>query len=914
MWAYVTGLICSGAFTMGLLFLFYRIGGFYPFGDKTISWCDMNQQVVPLLNDFKDILAGRASFLYSLGNAGGMNFWGVFFFFLASPFSFLVVFVPKSSMLLFMNILTALKLGTCSITCCWYLLKHDTKPSFCVLLSVLYALSGYTMMFYQNVIWLDCMYLFPLLMLSYEDLLSRDRILPYIAAMSAMMVVNYYIGYMVVLFTLLYFGLSLLTVSKPVRMKAAVTFTAGSLVAAGITCIVWLPSFLQYVSSGRSFELIDSLANADFLTNLGTTIPFFFPSAILIILIISSLFHYEKKSSPIPSLYRKLLLMMLPAVLIEPINRMWHTGNYQAYPLRYGFMIIFLMTALSAFELSDIDKVPAKAKETAGTKIKDRKTGAVRSNMITGLLFPVLLIFLICLYAYFSQRFVTSHYTEMTHYTQSLWGNLESTQAQAVLLLLSSILFYFILLGFRKHFYPALIFSLMSLMLFSVDSYANVRTYMFSGDYLNHNYDYQQAIDLQNFKAPLSDTKSFFRLKLYRKYFDVNMLSNLGYPTLSHYTSLTSQDYMFAMKKLGYSSYWMEVGGYEGTTLSDAVMSVAYQVEWLNSKTPLYQNETYQISQSGPYLPLGIPTSKDLSDTNDIQDLPRYNVQKLLFDKLFPDQESPLSAYQPTSLENVTMHQNVTGSYELRKTSTDKTVIHYSIPVKGRQALYFDAFDRLSNAVSERINNSFCIYVNDLPLLEKYPTSLNNGIIDLGTFENETVTVDITLLQDVTLSSYGVFGIDQDLLTKAVSGKLTLDLKENSDHRSFSAAYTAPTDENVFLSLPYDEGIQVTVDGKKVPVTHAFLGFCQFSLSKGRHQIDISYTPPGLKTGLLISVLALALALAAGLVPAFSKALGRLRQSSVIQTVSVIMVLLLFVLVILFVYLIPVVINLYGSL
>ena len=30
-WAYVTGLICSGAFTIGLLFLFYRIGGFYPF-------------------------------------------------------------------------------------------------------------------------------------------------------------------------------------------------------------------------------------------------------------------------------------------------------------------------------------------------------------------------------------------------------------------------------------------------------------------------------------------------------------------------------------------------------------------------------------------------------------------------------------------------------------------------------------------------------------------------------------------------------------------------------------------------------------------------------------------------------------------------------------------------------------------
>jgi len=898
-WAYVTGLICSGAFTIGLLFLFYRIGGFYPFGDKTVSWCDMNQQVVPLLNDFKDILSGRSSIFYSLENAGGMNFWGVFFFFLASPFSFLVVFVPKSSMLLFMNILTALKLGTCSITCCWYLLKHDTRPTFSVLLSALYALSGYSMMFYQNIIWLDCMYLFPLLILSFETLLSENKIIPYIAAMSAMMVVNYYIGYMVVLFTLLYFGSSLLTVSKQARQKAAVSFTAGSIAAAGITCVVWLPSFLQYLSSGRSSDLIQSLISADFLTNLGTTIPFFFPSAILIIIIVSGIFRQSKMTSPYTSFYWKLLLMMLPAVLIDPINRMWHTGNYQAYPLRYGFIVIFLLTALSAFELNDMDKKADT--DTAG------------SGMVTGVLYPMLLIFLICLYAYFSRRYVTSHYTEMTHYTQSLWGNLESTQAQVVLLLLSSILFYFILLGFRKHFYHALIFSLMSLMLFSVDSYANVRTYMFSGDYLNHNYDYQQAVDLENFKAPLSDTKSFFRLKLYRKYFDINLLGSLGYPTLSHYTSLTSQDYMYAMKKLGYSSYWMEVGGYEGTDLSDAALSVAYQVEWLNSKTPLYQNQTYQVSTSGSYLPLGIPTSKDLSDTNDLTDLTRYDVQELLFDKLFPGQTSPLTSYEPTFLENVTMHKNVTGSYELMKTATGKTVLHYSIPVKGRQALYFDAFDRLSNAVTERINNSFCIYVNDLPLQEKSPTSLNNGIIDLGTFENETVNVDITLLQNVTLASYGVFGIDCDLLDKAVSAKLTLDLKENRDHRSFSSTYTAETDENVFLSLPYDKGVHVTVDGNSVPVSRAFMGFCQFSLTKGYHQIRVYYMTPGLKTGLLITVLFLALTLAAFLVPVLSRALERLRNSSLIQTASVIFVLALFILVILFVYLIPVVINIYGN-
>ena len=58
---------------------FFAINGFFPFGTSSISWCDMTQQVIPLLCDFKDILSGDDGFFLSLQNAGGMNFFGVFF-------------------------------------------------------------------------------------------------------------------------------------------------------------------------------------------------------------------------------------------------------------------------------------------------------------------------------------------------------------------------------------------------------------------------------------------------------------------------------------------------------------------------------------------------------------------------------------------------------------------------------------------------------------------------------------------------------------------------------------------------------------------------------------------------------------------------------------------------------------------
>lgn len=75
----------------------------------------MNQQVLPFLLDLKDILSGQGNLFLNMQNGGGMNFWGVFLFFLSSPFSLLTVFVDKQDMQLFMNVLVALKMAACAL-------------------------------------------------------------------------------------------------------------------------------------------------------------------------------------------------------------------------------------------------------------------------------------------------------------------------------------------------------------------------------------------------------------------------------------------------------------------------------------------------------------------------------------------------------------------------------------------------------------------------------------------------------------------------------------------------------------------------------------------------------------------------------------------------------------------------------
>ena len=58
----------------GIIFLLICKGNeLYPFGNKTIAWCDMDQQGIPLLSQFKDGLEGKKGFTYNLANAGGMS-------------------------------------------------------------------------------------------------------------------------------------------------------------------------------------------------------------------------------------------------------------------------------------------------------------------------------------------------------------------------------------------------------------------------------------------------------------------------------------------------------------------------------------------------------------------------------------------------------------------------------------------------------------------------------------------------------------------------------------------------------------------------------------------------------------------------------------------------------------------------
>ena len=65
-------------------------------------------------------------------------------------------------------------------------------------------------------------------------------------------------------------------------------------------------------------------------------------------------------------------------------------------------------------------------------------------------------------------------------------------------------------------------------------------------------------------------------------------------------------------------------------------------------------------------------------------------------------------------------------------------------------------------------------------------------------------------------------------------------------------------------SIPYSDGWQATVNGKKVPLLRTNTAFIGIKLPAGVHHVELSYHTPGLKLGIIISAIGIIITLVSG--------------------------------------------------
>ncbi|MBR6487887.1 MAG: YfhO family protein [Clostridiales bacterium] len=215
----------------------------YPTGQYSFILSDLKAQYAPFLalNRARILsLAGGSDHLisnltYSFQLGLGKNFMGTFGYYMASPLNLIYLLFDVSQIDLVVIILVILKLclGSAFMTLFLGTRAADPKTKWPVLLGISYAFSLYAQAFAFQIMWLDGYMLLPLLLYFTERFITRRRYAGLIITLLVLFVSNYYISYMVGIFSFLYLIVRLIELKTDV--KKAVGTVVRFVLTAGFT-------------------------------------------------------------------------------------------------------------------------------------------------------------------------------------------------------------------------------------------------------------------------------------------------------------------------------------------------------------------------------------------------------------------------------------------------------------------------------------------------------------------------------------------------------------------------------------------------------------------------------------------------------------------------------------------------------
>ena len=189
------------AFSVAFFIALAIAGHVYPFGDNSFLTNDLKYQYIDFFAWFRRVLLGEANLRYSFSQGLGMNTWGLYSYYLASPFNLLCVWFPQDKLTLFVFVITALKLGCIHVSSAWYVQKRFglSKPA-AFLLSLSFTFCSWTVSNLRNPLWVDCLILLPVCAYGCYELICKQRMARLVIATALNVMFCWYTAYISILF------------------------------------------------------------------------------------------------------------------------------------------------------------------------------------------------------------------------------------------------------------------------------------------------------------------------------------------------------------------------------------------------------------------------------------------------------------------------------------------------------------------------------------------------------------------------------------------------------------------------------------------------------------------------------------------------------------------------------------------
>ena len=239
--------LAAAGLTLAVMLLSYARLGVWPLGEESVMLVDMHHQYAPLLSELRYRLLHGDFSTYSFHIGLGANYLPAFAYYLASPLNWLLVLFPARLLCEGIWLITLLKfaLAAGAFAACAQCLYRRRNGAI-IALGALYAMTGYMLAYSWNIMWLDGVALLPLVVLGLEHMLRTGRFLPYTLLLALALYANYYIGFMLCVFLVLYFLQWLLRQPRSGGMltRACGRFAGASLLAGGLAAFLLVPTAL----------------------------------------------------------------------------------------------------------------------------------------------------------------------------------------------------------------------------------------------------------------------------------------------------------------------------------------------------------------------------------------------------------------------------------------------------------------------------------------------------------------------------------------------------------------------------------------------------------------------------------------------------------------------------------------------
>ena len=826
------------AFTIPFLMtlLFWGVCGMYPFGTNSILTGDMNIEFINFYAYFINTLKTGNDWSYMLTKTIGGDFPGLAAYELHDPLLFILALFPTEEIVVGVELIFCIQTGLAGL-CMSVLLNSRYKRSYkSLLFSTAYSFSAFFFGYLVLTFYFTAIAILPLVIYFFLKTLDDDKgIIPFIIMSAVYIYLNYYLGFMLVIFLVIMYVSALIRDGSYIKRL-------GKLIIAGSTVVLLDGFFL--VRTGLSLVGEKTTAGADYglyrrfpLNQLfaglysgcaGSDLrpliycsvaAFFFAVAFLV----SGKISIREKASVV-----FVIGAISVSMWINTLDTVWHGfNNPEGFWWRYAYYISLVVVIIGyrgfILLVSDED-----APSQSGAKI-------IRPVVVSSAI----------LLAYMAWLKISGNF----------FLDIKRIVINVVLIAVITISAVVII---KKRKYAPIAFSIMFIAgLFDM-------IYTATDSYIGINADNGVFPQIDSFKEDYRDIGeaiSYIKSEdpgTYRieKDFDraINDPSLFDYIGLSHDSSTEKDDILdwlvnFGFCKTVYYTYYN--GG--STTFVDDLFGVKYYVSRFDGVEKPYGSTSYDgkyyVFKNEDALPLAFIAPNGLTD-EDITEGDTFEKQNRIA-SYWNDEPVYTPADPVISLEGAV--ETEPGKYTR---TGDEGFIHYDIPVVPGKPLYFYFYAPNRQEAEVFVNGES----RDVYFTVNHWNTLCAGRYE----EDDTLRISMQIKgEDLVISKACFYYEDEEALHKWGREAAKLDAGigpvEKITSSRFKFSTDSSKDETVIMSIPNDDSWKVTVDGNRTGTSPALGMLLSFNVPAGTHEIEMIYTPAGTYPGLALSIAGLVL-------------------------------------------------------